>query len=251
MRRTLESLAILFLLLAAFAPIALTQEADGPGGFSRYFHIECGKNVSGNPPWGPAHDQVSAVDGYRYKVEGNSYNGGGIDNYCWFFTTTGRVTIDLPKGTVGTLYLRCLDLSSNSRVQAITVEDSEPVTVKDFFPPQGRWVRTPIEAEDTADGQIAIDIRRIEGTNAVISRVDFIPDGVANPIITQAELDELFKANMIQDDWATQERQKGRQIGTSGALTALLTRGRAFLDDMERDGDTTFVKESRRSTVKH
>ena len=208
--------------------------STGPGGVSRIFHVECGFYCPpGSPAWSAEYDEAHVADGYGYTVKGRSYHGGGAGSFCWFFTETGRVTIRCPKRLEATLYLNAVDLSNNSRVQTITVSGTYTDRVEKFFEPAGKWLAYRLSADDTAAGTIVIDIVRNAGANAVLSRIDLVPDGLADALVSEKpETSE----DAVERDWFRQERLKRRRPSDPAAVAETLERGRLLVADLRELG---------------
>jgi len=227
---------------AACGAVARAAESKGPGGWSRFFHVECGVFSPGNPAWEPSFDDATTADGYGYSVSGNAYRGGGERSYCWFFNQRGSVTIRCPQRVEGTLYLFFLDLSNNHRQQTVTVCGRYSDTVDQFYEPAGKWFQYELSPQDTAGGKILIEIARTAGANAVVSRIDFVPAGVKDALLPERGPVQRAPKELIPWDWRRQERIKRHSPGSRAAVADVLDRGAALLADLRELGAAEAVR---------
>ena len=226
-------------ITAAFAAIAdvsavCGEETQGPGGRSRVFHIDCGLFCpGGSPAWNPESDDATISAGYGYEVAGNAYSNPSQPNWnCWFFNPAGSLTMRCPKSVEGTLYLYFLDLGSNARRQTVTVAGNPPYLVEDFPEPSGKWLACRISKDDTAEGTIAVTIVCQGGANAVISRIDFVPEGIKNALLPESADSFASVEALVEMDWRRQERVKHRIPGCHAAVSDVLSRGAALVPDL-------------------
>ncbi len=205
-------------------------ESKAPGGTSRVLHIRCGYFSPGNPAWRPEHDDTRVTAGYGYSVRGRSYCGGG--GYCWFFEK-GSFALKCPKGVEGTLFLQFVDLSNNNRKQSVTVAGQYKTVVEDFPEPAGKWFAYKIEKRHTLAGRIDVQLERLAGANAVISRIDFVPAGMKDPLAPETDPRQITDpALRVEHDWRRQERLRKRPAGCHDAVADILARGAALVEDL-------------------
>ena len=238
------TLAVVVLALAGAGPI-WAKPSDAPGGISRVLHVQCGRLCPGGAlAWDPSLDDSVVAEGYGYSVQGKTYHGAGAAGFCWFFDTQGSITVRCPKRVSGVLFLYFLDLSGTTRVQTVTVAGRHTDVVENFPEPEGRWFQYRISADDTAAGSIRVDLVKTGGANAVISRLDFVPDGVKNALIPERNPIDRTPRGMIEWDWSRQERIKGRHPGSKAAVADVLGRGVALLADLSELGADQVVTEA-------
>ena len=220
------------LLLSLFTTCLPLERAhaEGPGGRSRFLHVECGAFCPGGAlDWATRWDDATLAEGYRYSVSGRTYRGGSGDFHCWFFTDKGSVTIECPKKTQGTLHVLMLDGDSGQRKQEVVVEGKNREVVANFPGPRGAWRKYPVSADDTADGKILIEVAKVGGANAVLTRIDFVPDGVKDALLPEVGVFPQTSKGLIEQDWYRQERLQRRQPGSEPAVLAAIERGQALL----------------------
>jgi hypothetical protein len=223
--------------MAATVASARAAPSDGPGGTSRFFHVECGVfSPGGSAAWGPQLDDAVVADGYGYSVDGKTWRGAGEADFCWFFNVSGSITVRCPKGVEGTLYLYFLDLGSSSRKQTVTVAGKYTDPLEGFIEPDGRWCQYQLTAADTRQGSVRIELVKTAGANAVISRIDFLPHGVRDSLAPERGPADLTPEGMIRYDWYRQERIRRRKPGCREAVAELLDRGDALVADLAELG---------------
>jgi len=238
MKTLIRVVGLTVLLPAGCIAVASAGPSDGLQGFSRVFHVGCGMRLpGGNPAWQAAFDDSVAEPGYSYTVNGNAYNDPSQLRFnCWFFTTRGSVKITCPARVEGTLYIYCLDMNNAGREQTLTVCGRHTDSVANFGTPDGRWYEYDLTASDTAKGIITIDVLRNAGTNAVLSRIDFVPKGREDALVPEKVLKQQTANEQIRRDWHRQEAIKGRTLDSHEAVADLLLRGDALLADLRELG---------------
>lgn len=175
--------------LLAFVP----ARAEGPGGRSRILHVECGAFCpGGSKPWAARWDEATLAKGYGYSVDGETYMGGSPELHCWFFTERGSVTVKCPSRITGSLHLFFLDVGNSNRRQAVIVEGKHRSEIENFGYPRGAWRKYELTSDDTADGKIVVELAKVAGANAVISRIDFVPDGLKDVLIAEQDVVETI-----------------------------------------------------------
>jgi hypothetical protein len=237
--------------VALQTPNGLAAEPHGPGGRSRAFHVDCGLFcLGGSPVWAAEHDDAWLATGYTYSVTGNSYANPSRPRWnCWFFTDRGTVTIRCPEGVEGKLHLYFLDLGSSERRQTVAVGGQEPEIVESFAEPPGKWCEYRLSKVDTADGTILIEIVRQGGANAVISRIDFVPDGLEDALLAEEGPGPSSPEQMVEWDWRRQEHLRRRAPGCLEAVQHVLSRGAALVEDFRRLGAVDIAQEATEKLV--
>jgi hypothetical protein len=233
----LLSAGILAAVLATCVAPAQAAPGDGPGGMSRVFHVGCGQFCpGGSVDWKAELDDATLADGYSYSVDGKTYAGHKPNWFCWFFDRRGSVTIRCPKNVEGTLYLHFVDLGNSSRKQSVTVCERHTDVLEKFFEPVGKWCQYHLSSDDTKNGTIVIELVNVQGANAVISRIDFVPDGVKDALAPEMGPDGRTPEALVHWDWFRQERVKRRRPGSREAVADVLDRGEALSHDLEELG---------------
>ena len=126
----------------------------------------------------PATDAILVRSaGYDYKVEGAHKDQEGAG---WRTSSDMRVTIRLPRGFAGTLQARVHHWQGTAGAVQMEYEGRFIETLTRCGP-DGLWLRIPVSATDTADGEISVVARPESGIAAVseiaISRAADAPDG--------------------------------------------------------------------------
>lgn len=94
--------------------------------------------------------------------------------HCWYHHEKLALTVDVPTEEPGELILVFCDGDTDARQQALHVEGRLINTYRSFHTPV--TVVVNITAEDTADGQVSVEIsNQIAEWNAVVSAIAFVP----------------------------------------------------------------------------
>jgi len=127
-----------------------------------------------NLPYNAAIDQVKVKDdGYRYTLtaDGAWKDSGG----CFAFGKELTLSIDLPKGVEGTLYIRFNDANQNGRSGKLLFENRETI-LKNHADKKGVWVEFKTMREDALDNRLQLKATVIDGPNLQIDELIFIPE---------------------------------------------------------------------------
>jgi WD40 repeat protein len=115
------------------------------------------------------------VEGFGCElVSGVRWDGWpGPYTHAWYDTRKVVLRVVTPEGTTGTLRLFTVDPDGLGRKQTVTVEGSELGAYA--LNPQGEWIEALISADDTADGEVLVELTNDnEDLNAVVSIIEFI-----------------------------------------------------------------------------
>lgn len=127
---------------------------------------------SGDKDWSQKDDRVESRKntGYQVKCEGSWKDETGT---AWF----GRdmeVSIQCPKGILGTLYVFFHDWNQNGREGTLTFEGRPYVLGK--HDGKGMWVKLHVMREDSNDGMVVLKTRASQGPNLMISKIVLMED---------------------------------------------------------------------------
>jgi hypothetical protein len=105
-------------------------------------------------------------------VGGKPYNGWpagprGV-SHCWFDEQGFEVVVRVPPGSSGKLEAYAYDYEAYRR-ESMAFEGGDPIPVEEFG--AGKWFTFPFTADQTADGELRLAVRNVEGGNCVLSRV--------------------------------------------------------------------------------
>jgi hypothetical protein len=122
--------------------------------------------------------------GYGYRpIQGTNNGAWGADpnkTYFWNDGTQVRFAVIVPKETPGELHVFCVDGDNQKRRQTVTLYTRPPKSqTMEGFAGKGEEVRFPVSKLDTAQGQVEVSVKKLDGPNAVISHVEFYP--LVNP----------------------------------------------------------------------
>ena len=90
---------------------------------------------------------------------------------CWADDNEIKFDLTCPAGVKGKLLLYIADADKLGREEVVYVDGQEMGTFADFS--EGKWVEFAIGEAVTGDGVIKVGIKRINGLNAVVSKVRF------------------------------------------------------------------------------
>ena len=138
----------------------------------RVLRVECSKNVpqlGRNLPWREGVDEAEAKRGFRYRVtRGQCWTDG--DSFQWFHHDRRfgneplSFELRVPKGFRGQLLIYG---DQGERLQRYTVDG------KRSYVGRGPWeLAIPIDKEDTRDGRVRVDVRRLSGNNCALWAID-------------------------------------------------------------------------------
>lgn len=131
-------------------------------------HIRCGR---------PKQEVIFAREGFGV-VASEGFTFAGWPNavyHCLAGEKSLKLTLQVPKGAKGTLRVYAIDPDrlGGGRAERLMVEGREAAVIPDFH--EGQWVEMPVEAADTADGQVTLVAENLnQAGNAVISIVEWI-----------------------------------------------------------------------------
>jgi hypothetical protein len=105
-------------------------------------------------------------------IGGTPHNGwplkpGGV-THCLFDTKGFEVVVHVPKSSAGILEAYVYDYE-DVRTEDLSFEGGAATTVDHFG--QGKWLRFPFGAQQTADGELHLTVGNPRGGNAVLSRL--------------------------------------------------------------------------------
>lgn len=107
--------------------------------------------------------------------DGKPYNGwpsrpGGV-THCLFNEQEFTLTVAVPRSATGKLEAFAFDYEAYRR-QELVFEDAKPVAVEQFG--EGKWLSFPFTAAQSADGQLTLTVRNVQGGNCVLSRLRLV-----------------------------------------------------------------------------
>jgi len=108
-------------------------------------------------------------------TDGKPYNAwpsrpGGV-THCLFNEREFTLTVTVPPGATGKLETFAFDHEAYRR-QELVFEDGKPVAVERFG--DGKWFAFPFTATQSADGQLTLTVRNVQGANCVLSRLKLV-----------------------------------------------------------------------------
>ncbi len=124
-------------------------------------------------PYKPSLDDIKArADGYGYTLSGDGAwkDSGG----CFVFGKKIKLTIDLPKGVEGSLYVRFNDWNNNGRSGKIVFENRD-YDLGTHPGKDGTWIQFKTMREDALDKRLQLTATPASGPNLQIDEFIFIP----------------------------------------------------------------------------
>lgn len=129
------------------------------------------QSVDGNQLWNRSQDKAISTRGAGYTVEcdgtwrdtmGTAWHGKQMN-----------ITIDCPKGFIGSLYLFFYDWNKVGRRARITFEGRDYLLDSHE---QGQWVRLHVMREDSNKGILNLNITSTKGANTMLSKMVLVED---------------------------------------------------------------------------
>ncbi len=132
------------------------------------FHMRCGRS---------AGEVIFAEEGFALgTVTGNSWDGWIPPvYYCRSGNQLLSLELTVPKDSAGKLrlFIQDPDVFQGGRKEEILVDDRSVGIFEGFK--AGQWVETPVEAKETADGKVVIQVKNLNPAgNAVVSIVEWV-----------------------------------------------------------------------------
>jgi len=150
---------------------------QAPKGFEKaLLYVKCGGKMkeSGSESWNKDLDQVLT------KTEKCDYNVVCTDvwkdeNGTAWTGAEMTITIKTPKGLIGDLFVKFVDLNKQNREGSVWFEGRENKLEK-HSDDGGRWVKIFVMREDTNDGEIILKTKVTRGGNLMISEIGFVAE---------------------------------------------------------------------------
>ena len=125
-------------------------------------------------PYDPKQDVIDVrKEGYAYQLSGDGVWRDPAGRFIWGKTL--GLTVDLPKGVEGTLYVKFSDCDRNGRTGKIVFENRSFV-LTEHAGKEGRWLEFTVMREDALDNAIQLTAETISGPNLQIDEFVFIPN---------------------------------------------------------------------------
>ncbi|AQT69276.1 Beta-glucuronidase [Anaerohalosphaera lusitana] len=118
-------------------------------------------------------DVLVGGDGFGYSVAADGMWRDSKGAY-WFGEELA-VTLDVPEGFIGTLYVHFQDSNMLDRKGEVRFE-GRPVSLGEHKD-KGKWVAVHVMREDTLDGTITLGAKVTDGPNLMISAIAVVPEG--------------------------------------------------------------------------
>ena len=132
-----------------------------------------------NVPWQQGHDRVDTQEtGYDYSINPETL---GVQAFGTNFWRTPRLnlTLSVPKGYTGKLFVRFQDLGRMSRRAAVSLNGKNIGTLKGHE--YGAWVMVPLTAEDSPEGKIEFQALAPDKKDLVVTEFVLMPTGAFDP----------------------------------------------------------------------
>ena len=127
--------------------------------------------------YSPELDRARAAPGVHWEISG--VKGSWRDQYCsvWVVGAPATLCILTPRAGPAHLYLHLSDWNRNQRRGRIELEGGRSILRigEHDATLAGAWFRLDLSPEDTADGQLSVEIRCTGGSNIMIEEVALVP----------------------------------------------------------------------------